>query len=202
MSVRKAMSTSLDKFLTGLSLEEIDEPYDLPDLPELCSSEKNSLSVIGRILNPDYQKVSDIILNMPRMGQIYDRVRGIALTKEKFQFIFKYEHDLEEILKKGVYTYNQWALVIEHWVEKPLLDYLQYIEVWVQLRNIPVNHYIAEAITAFGEFAGQMTYDPLKPQNKEYVRVRVKFNVSKPVRRSKLVYLPAGGSVSILYEYE
>lgn len=138
------------------------------------------------------------------MWQIYDRVRGVAFTKEKFQFIFKYEHDLKEILKKVVHTYNQWALVIERWVEKPLTDYLQHIPVWVQLKNIPINHYTVEAITAFGEFAGQVievAYDPLKAQNKQYVRVRVKFDVSKPIRRSKVVNLPSDETVYILYDY-
>lgn len=97
------------------------------------------------------------------------------------------------------------SLVIERWVEKPPPEYLQHIPVWVQLRNIPVNHYTVEAITAFGEFAGQVTevtYDPLKPQNKDYVRVKVKFDVSKPLRRSKLINLPAGGTITILYDYE
>lgn len=49
-----------------MCLEEVDEPFNLPDLREYCSSEHNILSLMGRILNPDYQKVSDLILDMPR----------------------------------------------------------------------------------------------------------------------------------------
>lgn len=123
------------------------------------------MSLMGRILNPYHQKVSDIILDLPRKWQIYDRVRSIALSKEKFQFIFKYKHDLEEVLKKGVHTYNQWALVIERWVESSLSDYMQSIPVWVQLRNIPVNHNTLASIAAFGKFTGQVievAFDPEK----------------------------------------
>lgn len=94
---------------------------------------------------------------------------------------------------------------MEHWEEKPPPNYLQTINVWVRLRNIPVNHYTLEAITAFGEFAGQVVevaFDPTKPQNKEFVRVRVRFDVSKPLWRSKVINLPSGDSVTILYDYE
>lgn len=37
----------------------------------------------------------------------------MALSKERFQFIFKEEKDLEDILNIGVHTYNQWALAID-----------------------------------------------------------------------------------------
>lgn len=50
---------------------------------------------------------------MPRKWQKYDKVHGMALTSERYQFIFKYEHDLVEILEKGVHTFNDWALAIE-----------------------------------------------------------------------------------------
>ncbi|XP_024013053.1 uncharacterized protein LOC112087256 [Eutrema salsugineum] len=89
-----------------------------------------------------------LILDMPRKWQVYDRLRGVELSKERFQFIFKYEHDLEEVLKKRVWTFNEWSIVIDRWV----------IEI---------------------------AFDPEKPQSKDYVRVKVNFDVSRPVRRSK-----------------
>lgn len=68
-----------------------------------------------------------------------------------------------------------------------------------------MNHYTVDSITALGEFVGQVTevaYDLLKAQSKEYVRVRVHFDVSNPLRRAKVVNLPSGETVSILYDYE
>lgn len=47
------MSSGLDRVLMAMSIENVDEPFDLPDLPEYCSSEENRLSLIGRILNLD-----------------------------------------------------------------------------------------------------------------------------------------------------
>lgn len=94
---------------------------------------------------------------------------------------------------------------MERWVANPPPDYLQHIPVWVQLRNIPVNHYTLTSITALGEFAGQVrevAFDPEKSQNKDYVRVKVMFDVSKPVIRSKVVNLPYGEVTTVMYDYE
>lgn len=198
------MSASIDRALMALSMQEEDEPFVMPDLPEFCSSEKNVLSIIGRLLNPDCQSMSRLILNMPRKWQLVGRVRGVALSQEKFQFIFKHSHDMEAILERGVHTYNEWAIAIDRWVENPPADYLQYISVWVQIRNIPVNHYTVQAITALGGLVGEVKeviLDPTNPQNQDFVRVRVIFDVSKPLRRAKIVQFK-GVPINILFDFE
>ena len=186
-------------------MEEDDEPYVLPDRPEYYSTERNYLSLIGRLLNPRCQKMTDLILDMPRKWQLYDRVRGVALSKDRFQFIFKYERDLLDVLHRGPHTSNMWSIVLERWVERPPADYLKFLYVWVQMRNIPVNHYTPEAIHDLGKFAGEVVevpFDPEKAQTKDYVRVLVKFDVSRPLRRAKKVTIPGGEEVNILYDYE
>ena len=60
------MTGALDKALLDLSLEEDDEPCVMPDRPEYYATERNSMSFIGRLLNPQCQKMSDLILDMPR----------------------------------------------------------------------------------------------------------------------------------------
>lgn len=39
-------------------------------------------------------------------------------------------------------------------------------------------------------------------QSQDFVRVRIKFDVSKPLRRSKVINLRSGEPVSIIYYYE
>lgn len=181
------MSAAMDKALMALSLEEEYLPFNMPDLPQYRSCEKNSVSVVGRLLNPEHQSMSSLILNMPRKWQKNDRIRGIALSKERFQFIFKTEHDLIEILEKGVHTFNEWTIAIERWSEYPPPDSLQFIHIWVQIKNIPLNYHTKEAITLLGELVGQMievVFDPEKPLSQGFVRVKIKFDVSKPLRKS------------------
>lgn len=72
-------------------------------------------------------------------------------------------------------------------MEQPPEDYLKYLLVWVRIRYIPVNHYTKESITALGDLVeevDEVAFDPDKPKSHDYVRVRVFFDVSRPVRRS------------------
>ncbi|KAL0741565.1 hypothetical protein Bca4012_083078 [Brassica carinata] len=98
-----------------------------------------------------------------------------------------------------------WSVVLDRWVEKPPEDFLKHLYVWVQMRNIPVNHYTYEALYDFGRFAGEVVelpFDPEKAQTKDYVRVLVKFDVSNPLRRAKRITIPGGDLVTIRYDYE
>lgn len=199
------MSAAMDKALMAMSLEDEDVPFIMPELPQFSSCERNILSLIGRILNPDCQTVSGVIHSMPRKWQKSDRIRGVALSKEKFQFIFKSEHDLEDVLQKGFQTYNEWGLVIERWAEIPPPDSLQFVLLWVQIRNIPINFYTDLSITALGEIVGQViqvAYDPSSGQSDDFVRVQVRFDVSKPLRKGKLIGLPKNQSTEIRFFYE
>ncbi|XP_056843031.1 uncharacterized protein LOC130495630 [Raphanus sativus] len=193
------MSHAMDKAMMAISLEDDDEPFDMPNLPQFSSCERNNQSLIGRILNPDCQKMSNLIREMPRKWQKQGKVRGVALSKERFQFIFDNEHDLLDVLEKGVHTSSEWALAIERWEENPPPDYFQYITVWVQVRNIPLNHYTEKAITALGDRLGVVkvvAFDPDRPQLQEYVRMQIRMDVARPFKKSMVVNLPEGGTAT------
>lgn len=200
------MSLAMDKALMALSLEEEEEaPFVMPELPGFSSAEENKLSLIGRLLNPQCQKMSSLIMKMPRVWQKEGRVRGIALSQERFQFIFQNEFDLLDVLERGVHTFNEWVIVVERWVENPPEDYLQFIPIWVQISNIPVNCYTTGALTALGDLVGKtvvVAFDPTKPVTQDFIRVQVKFNVANPLKRSRVISLKGGVSATILFHYE
>ncbi|XP_010436410.1 PREDICTED: uncharacterized protein At4g02000-like [Camelina sativa] len=167
--------------------------------------ERNAISLIGQTLNPECQPMKNMISVMPRKWQKPGKMRGVALSNEKFHFIFNSEHDLEEVLSKGAHTYNDWSLAVDRWYENPLANYLQVIPLWVQIWNMPVNFYTVKAITALGELIGEVkevAFDPKKVQTQEFVRVKVLFDVSRPLRRSKEVTLPNGSSTVVRFQYE
>lgn len=199
------MSSAMDKALMAMSLEEEDVPFDMPNLPENSSCERNALSLVGRCLNPDCQSIKHLIRNMPRKWQKIGRIRGVALSKEKFQFFFNFEHDLEEVLEKGFHTFNEWAIVVDRWYENPPDNYLQFTPIWIQMWNLPINFYTELAISTLGEQIGrviEVAFDPSIDQVQEFVRVKVSFDVSRPLRRAKLVNLPKGGTANVFFEYE
>lgn len=87
------MDGDLSKVMQAMSLEE-DIPIDLPEEDDYSAIERNGRSLIGRLLNPECQNMARILRTMPQIWKVYERARGIALTKENFQFIFELETDI------------------------------------------------------------------------------------------------------------
>ncbi|XP_023636106.1 uncharacterized protein At4g02000-like [Capsella rubella] len=131
--------------------------------------------------------------------------RGIALTKDQFQFFFDSESELTTVLETGAWTFNDWSITLERWVEKPPDDYLKIIPIWIRLRNIPVNFNTADTIKEIAAHIGQVSlvaFDPLKPLSKGYVRVKVLFDVNKPLKNFRELQIPSGEVINIGVEYE
>ncbi|KAG2303618.1 hypothetical protein Bca4012_062356 [Brassica carinata] len=201
------MSAAMDRALMALSLEQEEEdvPFTMPDLPGFSSAEENAFSIIGRTLYPKYQKISGLILTMPRKWKKEGKVRGVALSEEKFQFIFQTEHDLMDVLEQGVHTYNEWPMVLERWMENPPEDYLQFIPLWVQISKIRENYYTLSALTSLGEMLGEVklvAFDPTKPITQPFIRVQVSFNVANPLRMAKVLNKGEGKTHTIHFDYE
>lgn len=199
-----SMDFALDKALREMSIEE-EKPVKLRSAPSLSAKERNGCSLIGRLLNPENQKMSSLIHDMPRLWRSYHRSRGFALSNEKFQFIFDSESEFQGVLDAGAWTYNDWSLVLERWVEKPPEDYLQLLPIWVRIRNIPLCCYDAVQIEEMVEYLGQVlevAFDPLKPQSKGYVRAIIFHDVTKPLKNSKEFETQQGELFTIGFEYK
>lgn len=93
-------------------------------------------------------------------------------------------------------------MAIDRWVERPPPDYLQFIPIWIKIRNLPVNYYTSKAITDLLGEVKEVDFDPEKLQSREYVRVLIRFKVSMPLRKSKLLNLPERGSAIVYFNYE
>ncbi|XP_010501650.1 PREDICTED: uncharacterized protein At4g02000-like [Camelina sativa] len=112
---------------------------------------------------------------------------------------------MNEVLKTGVWTQDDWGMVMDKWVENPPPEYLMFLPVWIRLRNIPVNHYTKDTISRFAEYVGRILdfpFDVEEAQSKDYVRVRVLLDVSRRLRNSKGLQLPNGSVVSVGIDYE
>ena len=160
---------------------------------------------MGRFLNHDQQRMKKWILEMPRIWRLYDRVRGIALSRDRFQFIINTEADLTEVLKTGVWTQDDWCVLMERWVETPPSDYLGFLPVWIRLQNIPVNHYTHATIATIASRVGKIIdfpFDEDQAQSRDFVRVQVSLDVSKPLRNYKEIQTPNGSLVKIRVDYE
>lgn len=107
---------------------------------------------------------------------------------------------MKEILDKAVHTYNEWLMVIAKWMDPLPEDHLKFMLVWIQIRNIPVNYYTVKAIEYIGSLVGEVNevdFYPKKTRIRDYVCAMVLFDVSKSVRRSKIVQFPCRISENI-----
>ncbi|XP_056862299.1 uncharacterized protein LOC130509983 [Raphanus sativus] len=169
------MAENLHSAIQAMSLHD-DDPIDLPDDP--CSNvfDGNSLSILGRLLNPARQQMDKMIEDMPRVWRVYGRVRGIALSAEKFQFIFQREEDMITVLNDHPWTYYQWTMLLDRWIPSPPANFLSSVDVWVRIFHIPVNHYNIDTMNFLASKIGhvlEIAYDPKVSQKELYIRAQV-----------------------------
>ncbi|XP_024004140.1 uncharacterized protein LOC18027239 [Eutrema salsugineum] len=182
-----------------------EEPLVLPDEPRFKVFEESAISLLGRLLNPDCQPMDKMIMDMPRIWRVYDKVRGIALSRDKFQFIFQREEDLLTVLKDRPWSYNHWTMLLEWWTPSPPRDFLTMVDVWIQISKIPVNYYKLETMDFLADKVGkviEIAYDPKASQKEAFIRAHVRLDIANPAICEKVLTLPTGEQVLIEYAYE
>ncbi|KAL0857844.1 hypothetical protein Bca101_062998 [Brassica carinata] len=202
-SKRDTMADLLQKAIQGLSLEE-EEPLTLPNDPKFRVFDANETSLLGRLLNPDCQSMERMIGYMPTAWRVYGRVRGIALSRDRFQFIFQREEDLVTVLKDRPWSYNHWTMVLERWTPNPPEDFLQKMMIWIRIKHIPVNFFTSDTMFRLASEVGkveEIAYDPKISQTKDYIRALVLFDTNNPAKASRKLTVE-GGTVTIEFEYE
>ncbi|XP_013674427.2 uncharacterized protein LOC106378924 [Brassica napus] len=197
------MADLLQKAIQSMSLEE-EEPLTLPDSPRFRVFDENETSLLGRLLNPDCQSMERMIEYIPTAWRVYGRVRGIALSRDRFQFVFQREEDLVTVLKDRPWSYNHWTMVLERWTANPPASFLQSMLIWIRMRHIPVNFFTVETMHKLASEVGkvvEVAYDPKVSHTKDYIRALVLFDTNNPAKASRKLTIK-GGTVTIEFDYE
>ena len=201
---RENMADLLQKAIQAMSLDE-EEPLTLPDSPRFRVMDETQLSLMGPLLNPDCQSVTKMIEYMPTAWRVYGIVRGIALSRDRFQFVFQREEDLLTVLKDRPWSYNHWTMVLERWTSNPPQNFLQSLDVWIRIRHIPAIFFTTETMHKLASEVGVVeviAYDPKVSHTKEYIRALVHFDTNNPAKATRKLNVPEGGTVTIEFEYE
>lgn len=180
------MVETLNDDIRSMTLKD-DEPIDLPDNPSFQVFEQNALSILGRLLNPSCQPMAEMIEKMPKVWCVYDRVRGIGLSSERFQFIFQREDEMETVLKDRPWSFNNWTMLVDRWIPSPPKTFLSTVDVWVRIHHIPVNHYTLDTMDFLARKIGkviEIAYDPKVSQKYSFIRAHVRLDVANPVTAS------------------
>lgn len=104
-------------------------------------------------------------------------------------------------------TFNSHLLILHKLKEgeDPLTVPLFWVDFWILMHDVPL-WFMSEVVAKqFGNFVGQyLEYDGSSNQlsYKRIMRVRVRVDVRRPLRRRKSLTLPAGESSFVRFEYE
>ncbi|XP_024015972.1 uncharacterized protein LOC112089221 [Eutrema salsugineum] len=181
------MDGVLNQALQSMSLEE-EEAIDIPDEEDYSAVQVNSRSLIGKLLNPECQNMARMLRIMPRIWKVYNRVRGIALSKESFQFIFERDTDIETVMKDGIWSFDDWSMVLDRWVENPPVNFLKTAPIWIRISKIPLYFCTLKTIDAIANKVGQVKeilFDPEKSRFQEFFRALVIVDLEQPLRDTR-----------------
>lgn len=201
---RRFMADSLHQAMRSMSLDD-EEPLAFPDSPRFRVFDENAVSILGKLSNPESQPMDKMIEYMPTPWRVHERVRGIALSKDRFQFIFEREEDLLTVLRDRPWSYNGWTLFLERWTLNPPEDFLCTLDIWICIRNIPVNQFTTDTMFRLASEIGEVkeiAYDPKVSQTKEYIRALVRFHIASPAKERRKLKIPSREAVNIEFEYE
>lgn len=184
----------------GIDLGILDEGGIVPEFdPNLC--------LIGKFITDRPINASIMEQTLAAVWRPVMRMYVKELEPNLFLFMFNHVLDLERIVEKGPWSFEQNLLVttrMEQGMNPSAVD-LHYADFWVQVYDIPCG-FMSELVgKEIGKFLG--TFIAADSNNfsglwRSYMRIRVRIDVSKPLKRRMRMKKPGGDWVWVNFKYE
>ena len=170
-----------------------------PSLDTSALIEDNSLTLIGRLTNPQEQRIRTLITSLPRIWNIQGDVVGSDLGHNCFQFRFEKEEDLRDVLDNRPYHFGYWMVIIQRW--EPIISetFPSLIRLWVRIKGLPLHFWHETMVCNIGKELG--TYEKYE-LTKTSARIRVLVNGLKPLTKEYIIEYGSGEESKITLEYE
>lgn len=165
------------------------------------------LCLVGRFLT---DQPINFNLMRSRLAGIWRPGKGVFVKDiGQGRFIFQFFHplDLQRIMDGGPWSFNNFPLIIHRLSrgEFPTRVELNRLAFWVQVHDLPAG-YITEGIgKQLGAFIGEfLEYDATNSSSiwRQYMRIRVAIDVSKPLKRGRRIKKTDGTSFMVSFKYE
>lgn len=95
-------------------------------------------TLIGRCMNPAGQDINALLVMLPKIWKVEDRVAGTDLGFGRFQFDFVEEEDIEAVLKMQPYHFDYWMIALARWQPKMPRDFPSEIPFWIKVLGVPL----------------------------------------------------------------
>ncbi|XP_048593471.1 uncharacterized protein LOC125576956 [Brassica napus] len=199
------MANNLRRALQDIDLGANDAPFVLPQEVVRQAAEENRFILVGRPVMPRRQNLRAVVATMPRNWGLEGIVRGRTIEARRFQFVFPSEEAMETVIRRGPWAYADRMLVLQRWT--PLMDMalLNFIPFWIQIRGIPLQYMNREVILNIARTIGQyiqMDYNEESGARMEFVRVRINWDVSHPLKFQRNYQFQLGVNTLLKFQYE
>ncbi|XP_010476971.1 PREDICTED: uncharacterized protein At4g02000-like [Camelina sativa] len=171
----------------------------------ITSITRNRLSLIARPLNPSVQNFQTVISSLPRSWGLASQVHGRVLDGTFIQFLFQSEVDLISVQRREPWIFNNWFVAVQRWEDFPSLDFLTTIDLWVQIRGIPLPYVSDETVVLIAERLGEIvTVDFHEATTTQIacIRVRIRFGITDCLRFFRRIRFRSGETAMIRFQYE
>jgi len=191
--------------IQDLDLGLEDPALFIPHEAYVYVEEFNRLSIIARPLNPRVQNLNAVIAALPRCWGLTVHVHGRILDATYVQFLFQNEIDLQSVQRREPWLFNNWFVATQRWELAPALNFVTSIDLWVQIRGIPLSYVCEETALDIARDLGEVImldhHDATSTQI-TYIRVRVRFGITNRLRFFQRIIFNSGEVVTIRFQYE
>ncbi|OAP10458.1 hypothetical protein AXX17_AT2G09650 [Arabidopsis thaliana] len=165
----------------------------------------NRLSVIGRPLNTHAQHLRRFMRALPRSWGLATRVHARILDDRRIQFRFQSAVDLASVMLRGPWLFNHWFVALQRWEDFPRPDFLTFIDLWVQVRGIPVLYLSTMTVRFIASTLGPvmgLDFDEETTTQVEFIRVKIRLSITDRLRFFRRVCFESRERAMIGFEYE
>ncbi|KAG2306603.1 hypothetical protein Bca52824_026351 [Brassica carinata] len=106
-------------------------------------------------MNPPEQNINYLLVTMPRIWNLEDKVVGTDLGLGRFQFHFDDEADIDTMLKMQPFHFDYWMLSLVRWQPKNNKNYPYEITFWIKVLGVSLQFWEEPTFRTIGDAIGE-----------------------------------------------
>lgn len=109
------------------------------------------------------------------------------------------------MLRRSSWRFNHWFVALQRWQDFPDEEFLTFIDLWVQIRGIPLPYVSFNTIRLIASTLGEvqeLEFNEALTTEISFIRAKVRFGLMDPMRFCQRVRFQSGEGSMIGFEYE
>lgn len=131
------MEDKILKRLQEITLGIEDDVFTLPTILYKEAKEENQFTLVAKPINPWRKIFERWCLHSFIYGEWVKKCFGRLVKNHLIQFIFWLEETLLSVLRKDLWSFNEWMVAFQWWSPNQTAEDLKFISFWVQFCGIP-----------------------------------------------------------------